>query len=147
MYCSSGCGNLFSPDLKNRASGGSNKGLPASDPISHIPAPSLVALCPFVTVKVDGVPQKCLLDMGSMVTTITKSFFREHFQDSPSSHQSLQLQAINGLEIVGYVDYVELDVEVLGKTCLIKVSVIYHPGQKPSPDVPGVLGMMSCVHT
>lgn len=100
MYYSSGCGKLFPPDLKNRASGGSNKGLPASDPISHIPAPHLVALCPFVTVKVDGVPLKCLLDMGSMVTTITKSFFRKHFQDAPRSHQSLQLQASNELEIM-----------------------------------------------
>jgi len=41
---------------------------------------SLVAKCPVVKVKMGGVEVKCLLDTGSMVTTITESLFKEVLQ-------------------------------------------------------------------
>ena len=67
-----------------------------------------------------GVEVSCLLDTGSMVTTITESCFREHF--SHLSTRELQdcrwlgLKAANGLDIP-YLGYLELDVKVLD-TCL-----------------------------
>lgn len=43
-------------------------------------SPPLIGNCPVVEVVVGGVEVKCLLDTGSMVTTITESFFKEAFQ-------------------------------------------------------------------
>jgi len=39
----------------------------------------LVGRCPVVNVQIGGVEISCLLDTGSMVTTITQSFFEKHF--------------------------------------------------------------------
>ena len=99
----------------------------------------------------------CLLDTGSMVTTITETFFKQYFQSQGVEQLQqckwLQLKAANGLDIP-YVGYVELDVNVLGKT-LPKMGVLV---VKDSPDsfsqqqkckVPGLLGMniiRSCYH-
>ncbi|KAK0141225.1 hypothetical protein N1851_021739 [Merluccius polli] len=99
----------------------------------------MLGLCPRVVISMGGVMVNCLLDTGSMVTTIRESFFLQHFQVAPRSCRWLQLCAANVLEIP-YVGYVELDVEVLGKDL---------PGQVASPEVPGVLGMniiRECYH-
>ncbi|XP_051799571.1 uncharacterized protein LOC127535823 [Acanthochromis polyacanthus] len=91
----------------------------------------------------------CLLDSGSMVTTITESYFNDHF-----SHWSdmqlkdcnwLGLKAANGLNIP-YLGYIELDLHILG-VCLpcrgvliVKDPTDSHMRQKKLA-VPGVLGM------
>ena len=101
----------------------------------------LVRPCPHVTVDMGEVEVKCLLDTGSMVSTIRESFFRQHFSNSTHSCQWLQLTAANGLSIP-YVGYVELDVCVLG-TVIPKrgILVVKDPPGSSEMDVPGVLGM------
>ena len=70
-------------------------------------------------VSMGGVIVPCLLDTGSMVSTITEDFFMEHFQsqgeDKLRQCNWLQLKAANGLEIP-YMGYLELDIDVLSKT-------------------------------
>ncbi len=86
----------------------------------------------------------CLVDTGSMVSTITESFFQEHFatwdHDRLQSCNWLRLRAANGLAIP-YVGYLELDVTLCDKVmsrCGILV-VKDPPGAVTS--IPGVLGM------
>lgn len=90
-----------------------------------------------------NVTVSCLVDTGSMVSTITESFFQEHFapwdQDRLRSCHWLQLRAANGLAIP-YVGYLELDVTLCEKEmsrCGILV-VKDPPGTVTS--VPGVFG-------
>ena len=96
-----------------------------------------------------GVTVPCLLDTGSMVTTLTEDFFTEHFQSGRAGqlqHCSwLQLTAANGLAIP-YLGYLELDIEVLGKrlrnmgVLVIKNSRDQHT-REVKGSVPGLLGM------
>lgn len=88
-----------------------------------------------------GVEVKCLLDTGSMVSTIRESFFHKHFNNSTHSCQWLKLTAANGLGIP-YLGYVELDVCVLGIVIPKRgILVVKDPPGSPETDVPGVLGM------
>ena len=59
----------------------------------------IVSPCPHVTVHMGGVQVKCLLDTGSMVSTIRESFFHQHFSNALHPCQWLQLTAANGLSI------------------------------------------------
>lgn len=104
----------------------------------------LVSSCPHLDLSMGGVTVPCLVDTGSMVSTITESFFSEHFapwgQDRLQSCHWLQLRAANGLAIP-YIGYLELDVTLCGKVfhgCGILV-VQDPPGL--SSSVPGILGM------
>lgn len=87
-----------------------------------------------------------MLDTGSMVSTITESFFIQHFQswgqERLQSCRWLQLRAANHLDIP-YVGYLELDVTVLGKVIPKRgILIVKDPPQSlPKPDYPGVLGM------
>ena len=67
---------------------------------------------------IGGVKVPCLVDTGSMVSTITESYFRQHFEPWGSERlQSchwLQLRAANGLAIP-FIGYLELDVELCDK--------------------------------
>ena len=96
-----------------------------------------------------GIDVSCLLDTGSMVTTITESCFREHFAHLSKRElrdcKWLGLKAANGLDIP-YLGYIELDVQVLG-TCLPGMGILI---VKDPPDgvltshkkaTPGILGM------
>lgn len=92
-----------------------------------------------------GVTVSCLVDTGPMVSTITESFFREHFetwdQAKLRSCHWLQLQAANGLPIP-YLGYLELEVELCGRVppgCWLLV--VKDPLADASPHTPGVLGM------
>lgn len=91
----------------------------------------------------------CLVDTGSMVSTITETYFNKHFQalgqDQLHSCGWLQLKAANGLDIP-YRGYLELDVEVLGKVLpSIGILVVQDPpdlGTREKKDpVSGLVGM------
>lgn len=91
----------------------------------------------------------CLLDTGSMVSTITEDFFIEHFQsqgeDKLRQCNWLQLKAANGLGIP-YIGYLELDVNILSKTFpRMGVLVVKSPEdpriREQKLSVPGLLGM------
>lgn len=73
--------------------------------------------CPHVNVSIDGVQVSCLVDIGSMVSTVTDNFFLQHFQswgqERLQSCNWLTLRAANGLAIP-YVGYLELDVDLCG---------------------------------
>nr|XP_021323533.1 uncharacterized protein LOC101885583 [Danio rerio]XP_021323535.1 uncharacterized protein LOC101885583 [Danio rerio]XP_021323536.1 uncharacterized protein LOC101885583 [Danio rerio] len=110
----------------------------------------LVGKCPLVNAQIGmGVDISCLLDTGSMVTTITESFFEKHFHqlgvNGLKKCNWLQLKAANGLEIP-YVGYFETDVKVLGQTLrgqgilVVKdpVDVFFHQKKEFTP---GLLGM------
>ena len=91
-------------------------------PIDKTNKDRLIAHCPYVTIKLAGVEVKCLLDTGSMVSTIVESFFRKHFQDNLQSCHWLELRAANGLEIP-YLGYLEADVEVYVAFCVMAALV------------------------
>lgn len=76
--------------------------------------PKLVGPCPSVMVLMVGVRVPCLLDTGSMVSTVAESFFNQHFSEKLHSCNWLQLKAANGLD-TPYFGYAEVNVEVLGK--------------------------------
>lgn len=109
-------------------------------------SPPLIGKCPIVDVVMGGVEVKCLLDTGSMVTTITESFFKEAFQHlmAPRLRSCgwLALKAANGLDIP-YVGHLELDVQVLGRNIPGHgVLVVKDPlGVSQQEAVPGLLGM------
>ena len=92
-----------------------------------------------------GTPVPCLIDTGSMVSTITESFFLQHFepwgQDRLRSCHWLRLSAANGLPIP-YVGYIELDVELCGKSVpKCGVLIVKDPPNMLASQAPGVLGM------
>lgn len=69
-------------------------------------------------VNMGGVNVPCLLDTGSMVTTITESFFLAHFEPWGKERLNncgwLQLRAANG-SVIPFVGYLELDFVILGR--------------------------------
>ncbi|TWW67321.1 Retrovirus-related Pol polyprotein from transposon opus, partial [Takifugu flavidus] len=130
-------GKLKPTELPSHSSVGGSTGSPS-------PAiTKLIAPCPNITVLIGGIGVECLVDTGSMVSTITESFFRAQFgfwgHDRLQSCQWLQLRAANGLAIP-YVGYLELEVELCGKVipCCGILVVKDPPGASSSP---GILGM------
>lgn len=106
---------------------------------------SLMSSCPHLDVCMGGIPVPCLIDTGSMVSTITESFFLQHFepwgQDRLRSCHWLRLSAANGLPIP-YVGYIELDVELCGKSVpKCGVLIVKDPPNMLASQAPGVLGM------
>lgn len=104
----------------------------------------LIAMCPHLEVDMGGVKVPCLIDTGSMVSTVTEGVFLKHFQ--PWGHEKLkachwlQLRAANGLAIP-YIGYLELDVKLCGKFMpYCGVLVVKDPPGGAS-HVPCVLGM------
>lgn len=111
--------------------------------------PELIGECPVVEVSMGGLTVPCLLDTGSMVSTITEDFFIEHFQsqgeDKLLQCNWLQLKAANGLGIP-YIGYLELDITVLNKTFsnmgVLVVKNLEDPCMREKKSsVPGLLGM------
>lgn len=101
--------------------------------------------CPHLVACFGGVQVPCLVDTGSMVSTITESCFLQNFepwgQDRLRSCQWLQLRAANGLDIP-YIGYMELDVELCGRLVSnCGVLVVRDPPGGLCSKVPGVLGM------
>uniref|UniRef100_A0A3B3H3G3 Gypsy retrotransposon integrase-like protein 1 n=1 Tax=Oryzias latipes TaxID=8090 RepID=A0A3B3H3G3_ORYLA len=91
-----------------------------------------------------GVQVPCLLDTGSMVSTLTESFFRKHFE--PWGHKSLQmchwlqLKAANGLAIP-YIGYLELSVELCGKVIPGCGVLVIKDAPGATNLAPGIVGM------
>ena len=75
----------------------------------------LVGRCPTVDVLLGEIPVRCLLDTGSNVSTITESFFEQHFCPTLKNGEWLAFSAVNGLGIP-YLGYFEKDVRAPGKT-------------------------------
>lgn len=86
----------------------------------------------------------CLVDTGSMVSTITESCFRLRFepwgQDRLRLCHWLQLRVANGLEIP-YIGYMEVDVELCGNLIQGCGVLVVRDPSGGSADIPGVLGM------
>ena len=104
-----------------------------------------MSACPNLPVRMGGILVPCLVDTGSMVSTMTESFFSKNFkpwgQERLQSCQWLQLRAANGLGIP-YLGYLELDVELCGKIMSnCGVLVVRDPPGDMLARVPGVLGM------
>ena len=91
-----------------------------------------------------GVQVPCLVDTGSMVSTITESFFLQHFEpwglEKLQSCNWLRLSAANGLAIP-YVGYLELDVQLCGKTVKRWGVLVVRNTPHSVALVPGELGM------
>lgn len=87
----------------------------------------------------------CLIDTGSMVSTITESCFLQHFEplgrEKLQSCQWLQLRAANGLPIP-YIGYMEVDIVLCGRLVPgCGVLVVRDPPDGLRDQAPGVLGM------
>uniref|UniRef100_A0A3B1JKD5 Gypsy retrotransposon integrase-like protein 1 n=1 Tax=Astyanax mexicanus TaxID=7994 RepID=A0A3B1JKD5_ASTMX len=102
--------------------------------------------CLTIEIKIAGVKTSCLLDTGSEVTTITESFFNEHFGEQEltlSSAHWVKLTAANGLDIP-VLGCLEADIECMGrmlqKRCVF-VLTDTNPGVKDMKGLPGILGM------
>ena len=106
----------------------------------------LVKTCPVLSVSMGDVTVPCLIDTGSMVTTITESFFRKHFHHLQTRDcRWLGLKAANGLDIP-YIGYIELDVRVLGQCIPGRgILIVKDPENSTLKDrkllTPGILGM------
>ena len=136
FFCS--VGKLKPPELSSHSSGGESTGSKGGA------ANKLMSSCPHLDLLMGGITVPCLVDTGSMVSTITESFFLEYFapwgHDRLQSCHWLQLRAANGLAIP-YIGYLELEVTLCGKVfqgCGILV-VRDPPGA--SSSIPGILGM------
>jgi len=91
-----------------------------------------------------GVTVPCLVDTGSMVSTITESFYVKNIEpwgeEKLQSCNWLRLKAANGLNIP-YVGYLELDVELCDKVITKRgVPVVKDPTGQASSS-PCVIGM------
>lgn len=96
-----------------------------------------------VEVKLQGVSVTCLLDSGSQVSTISKSFSREHLSDKGENinlaFEWLKTTAANGLDLP-YMGYVKLDVEALGLV-IPEQGFLIVKDSTHSSCVPGLIGM------
>ena len=101
----------------------------------------VIAPCPTVVITVGdtSINIKCLLDTGSMVSTITESFYNKYLSSIPViQEQFITLRAANGLDIP-YIGYIETDVVVHGQT--VKDRGILIVKDVSGRDVPGLIGM------
>uniref|UniRef100_A0A1A8HG02 Gypsy retrotransposon integrase-like protein 1 n=1 Tax=Nothobranchius korthausae TaxID=1143690 RepID=A0A1A8HG02_9TELE len=136
-------GKLTPAELWSQSSGGAK---PGSDGESTaVEVAKLMSSCPCVDVTMGGVQVPCLLDTGSMVSTISESFFYQHFEpwgaDKLRSCHWLRLKAANGLAIP-YIGYLELEVELCGKVLTqCGVLVVKDTPEGGLLSRPGVLGM------
>lgn len=109
----------------------------------------LVGECFEAEVNFSGVSVPCLLDSGSMVTTITETYFNNKFAHLSAEGLRdcgwLGLKAANGL-MIPYLGYIELDLYILGVTLPRRgVLIVKDPPddymRQKKAAVPGVLGM------
>ena len=94
-----------------------------------------------------GVMVPCVLDTGSMVTTVTRAYFEKHFQGDGAVRPCdwLRLRAANGLALP-YAGYVEMDVRVGGCVLPRMGVLVVDPVGDDAPGAPGLLGMNVLQH-
>ncbi len=96
--------------------------------------------------KLQGVTIPYLLDTSSQVSTISESFFREHWSGKERTihpaFEWLKITAANRLDIP-CVGYVELEVEVLGLTIPERGFLIVKDSANSS-TVPGLIAGLLC---
>ncbi|KAK0137686.1 hypothetical protein N1851_026116 [Merluccius polli] len=106
----SASGKLAPAVLQSQSSEGAITGSPVI--VRDERGAKLIATCPHLDIIIGEVVVPCLVDTGSMVSTVTESFFRQHFeiwdQEKLRSCHWLQLRAANGLPIP-YLGYLELE--------------------------------------
>ena len=138
LFQFSSIGKLEPSGQWGRSSEGGNTGSQAGK------VAELMASCPTIEVDMGGVRVSCLVDTGSMVSTIKESFFKQHFEpwgpDRLHSCHWLQLRAANGLEIP-YMGYLELDVALCDKVISHCGVLVVKDPPGTGPSVPGILGM------
>mgnify|MGYP005948850939 CR=1 FL=1 len=108
----------------------------------------VIGKCPVINISVSGINLPCLVDTGSMVSTVTESFYRKFIEPLGTSliqNSFIQLKAANGLEIP-YIGYIEVDVHYLGnilkqRGLLIVKDSTDDSTRKRKEAVPGVIGM------
>lgn len=84
---------------------------------------------------------ECIFDTGSMVSTITESFYNKSLCDIPIVQEChLKLRAANGLEIP-YVGYIEADVYVQPVNLRLEKRGILIVKDTQGREIPGLLGM------
>ena len=61
----------------------------------------VIGKCPEIDITLGGIPVRCLYDSGSQVTTITNTYYEQHFKDQTlvDCRSLIRLTAPNGLEI------------------------------------------------
>lgn len=108
----------------------------------------VIGKCPVINISVSGINLACLVDTGSMVSTVTESFYRKFIEPLGTlliQNSFIQLKAANGLEIP-YIGYIEVDVHYHGnilkqRGLLIVKDSTDDSTQKRKEAVPGVIGM------
>ena len=108
---------------------------------------ALVGKCPVISVRMNDVTVNCLVDTGSMVSTITESFYKKHLCNMiPLQNDVLfKLKTTNGLDIP-YMGYIELEVECMGQILenrgiLVVKDTCDTATRQHKENVPGLLGM------
>ena len=101
------------------------------------------ANCFTINVTFDGVQVPCLLDTGSMVTTVTKDYFDKHFKERGIQLRDVpeyfHLLSANGTAIP-YAGVFETDITVLGHVIASRMVLVIESSQT-SGSTPGILGM------
>ena len=100
---------------------------------------NVIAPCPTTVITISNTDIKCLIDTGSMVSTITESFYVKYLSTIPViQEQFITLRAANGLDIP-YVGYIETDIIVHGHA--VKDRGILIVKDVSGREIPGLIGM------
>lgn len=97
------------------------------------------------TVIIEGVQCDSLLDSGSQVSTVSKSFHENHLSHQPifPIHDLLDIEGAGGQE-VPYLGYVQVDVDfpedIMGKSDKIHTLALVVPDHRTNVDVPLLIG-------
>ena len=110
-------------------------------------ATKTVGHCPTVTICIGGKEVTCLLDTGSMVTTVTEDFFRKNLQDKCDMMNSsfYCLKAANGIDLP-YIGFISTDITV-GDEMITDVGIFVTKTpsdagtKRRRENIPGLLGM------
>lgn len=96
-------------------------------------------------VTINGIPCRCLLDTGSMVSTLSETFYNEYFQDLPilALEDLIEVKNAGGhnLPYLGYIEVsIGLDSKTAGVQDSIDVLVLVVPETEYNSRVPLLLG-------
>lgn len=91
---------------------------------------------PNIAVSMGGVSVPCLVDSGSVVSTVTECFFTQHFEPWGLD----KLKSCNWLKL-SYVGYLELDVQLCVRVIAKRGVLVVRDPPHSVHSVPGVLGI------